>query len=99
MRCRQFQCALLKAVAAGAVAADAALRVIDATKARAQKVSRLLRELDDHDEHRALSLRFKRTKGRLETSTLDAERAEKFGELTLAVHDLNLLLRERFYPG
>src|SRR5262249_40911800 len=82
-RCRQFECALLKSFAAGNVRTSAALRIIGDTKVLAQKVSRLLSELGDADEHVALSLRFKRTKRRLEASNSDPERAEKFGELTL----------------
>jgi hypothetical protein len=98
-RCRHFECALLKSLAAGDVRTGAALRIIGDTKALTQKVIRLLLELGDADEHLALSLRFKRTKRRLEGSELDTERAERFGELTLAVHDLHLRLREHFYPG
>jgi hypothetical protein len=30
---------------------------------------------------------------------LNDETAEKFGELTLAVHNLNVLLSEAFYPA
>jgi hypothetical protein len=36
---------------------------------------------------------------KFETSPQPAEAAGKFGELTLAVHDLNMLLAENFYPG
>lgn len=97
-RCRDFECALLKSVAAGDTNAEAALRAIREAKARAQKVVRLLRELGDHDEQIALSLRFKRVKRRLEKSSFDVAQAERFGELTLAVHDLNLVLRRDFYP-
>jgi hypothetical protein len=35
----------------------------------------------------------------MESSELDDESADCFGELTLAVHDLNLLLSGAFYPG
>jgi hypothetical protein len=35
----------------------------------------------------------------LETSPFDKNAARKFGELTLAVHDLNMLLAKSFYPG
>jgi hypothetical protein len=86
-------------VAAGDRSSEAALRIIRDAQARAQKVARLLRALGDEKEQVALSLRFKRTKRRLEAAGYDGLRAETFGELTLAVHDLNLLLRGRFYPG
>jgi hypothetical protein len=35
----------------------------------------------------------------LEKSGLTEETAATFGELTLAVHDLNVLLSQAFYPG
>jgi Fe-S-cluster containining protein len=99
VRCRQFECALLKSVAEGEMETPKALRVIRDTQKRAEKVKRLLRELGDDEEWRALSLRFKRMQRRFESSVVDEETADKFGELTLAVHDLNLALRARFYPA
>ncbi len=98
-RCRQFECALLKAVAGGQTGVSAALRTIGETQQRAEKVRRLLRAAGDVNESLALSLRFKRTQRRLESSALSAAVADTFGELTLAVHDLNLRLREKFYPA
>jgi hypothetical protein len=47
----------------------------------------------------ALSIRFRRTARRLEEVGLDAQAADTYGRLTLAMHDLNLLLSEAFYPG
>lgn len=98
-RCRDFECALLKAVAAGETEVAGALRVIRDAQRRAEKVKRLLRELGDADESRALSLRFKQMNRRFETLAFDETMTDKFGELTLAVHDLNLLLRVKFYPA
>ncbi|MCU0783181.1 MAG: YkgJ family cysteine cluster protein [Verrucomicrobia bacterium] len=97
-RCRQFECALLKSVAAGKTEVDAALRAIRVARQRADQVHALLREVGDVDSKLALSLRFKRTKRRFEASPPDDARAEVFGRLTLAVHDLNLWLRGKFYP-
>lgn len=99
VRCRQFECALLKSVAAGEMETPRALRVIRDAQKRAEKVKRLLRELGDDEESRALSLRFKRMQRRFESSVVGEEMTDKFGELTLAVHDLNLVLRARFYPA
>jgi hypothetical protein len=98
-RCREFECALLKSVAAGETETAAALRVIREARRQAERVRHLLREVGDHDEHVALSLRFQRTQRRFESSPFEEPAADKFGELTLAVHDLNLLLREKFYPN
>jgi Fe-S-cluster containining protein len=97
--CRKFECLLLRDVKAGDLETAAALRVIREARRRVDKVKKLLRELGDADEHIALSVRFHRMKRRLETSELDEERADRFGDLTLAVHDLNVLLSGRFYPG
>lgn len=98
-RCRDFECALLKSVAAGETSVIEALKVIRDAHQRAEKVRRLLRACGDANEWLALSLRFKRTKHRLESSPFDEGAGDTFGELTLAVHDLNLLLREKFYPA
>jgi uncharacterized protein len=97
-RCRQFECALLLSVQAGETGVDAALRFIRAARRRADRVLRLLRDCGDTEESLALSLRFKRTRKRFEASTPDDAQAEMFSRLTLAVHDLNLLLRAKFYP-
>lgn len=98
-RCRGFDCALLQALAAGETDTAAALRVIQRTRGLAEKVRRLLRESGDTDEQLSLSRRFRRTQRRLESLQLDDDTAEIFGQLTLAVHDLNLALRQHFYPA
>ena len=97
--CREFECLLLRDVKAGHLESAAALRIIQNARRRMEKVKKLLRELGDADEHVALSVRFRRIKRRMESSELDDESADCFGELTLAVHDLNLLLSGAFYPG
>ena len=66
--CREFECLLLKHVAAGRTKRDAALRVIGTARQRAEDVRSLLRELGDHDEQVALSLRFRRMRQRLESN-------------------------------
>lgn len=96
--CRDFECALFKAVADGQRDLPSARRTIRLARERAERVRGLLRSLGDADEDRALSLRFRRTRARVEAGPLDEETADRFGQLTLAVHDLNLLLREAFYP-
>lgn len=98
VRCRQFECALLKVVLAGGVGIPAALRTIRITRQQADRVRQLLRAVGNTEESLALSLRFRRARKRLEAGTLDDETADRFGDLTLAVHDLNLLLRQHFYP-
>ena len=98
-RCRQFDCALLQAALAKKTSIVSALGTIQQAHRRAEKVRRLLRALGDQDEHIALSLRFKRTRRRIESGEIDADTAGAFGELTLAVHSLNVLLSQKFYPA
>ena len=98
-RCRQFDCALLQSAVAEKISVPSALSIIQQAHRRAEKVRRFLRALGDHDEHIALSLRFKRTRRRIESNEIDSDTAEAFGELTLAVHSLNVLLSQKFYPA
>jgi hypothetical protein len=97
--CREFECLLLKRVKAGRTEIASASRLIRTALRRVKKIKRLLCELGDADDTLALSKRFRRTQRRLENGPLEGDAAEKFGELTLAVHDLNVLLAESFYPG
>jgi hypothetical protein len=97
--CREFECVLLKSVKAGRTESAAALRIIRTARERADKVCRLLRALGDTDEQLPLSVRFRRTGKRMKERELDEETADLYGQLTLAVHDLNLLIGDAFYPG
>ena len=97
--CRDFECLLLSSVRAGRTEKSAALEIIRTARRRADKVWRLLRQLGDTDEDLALSVRFRQTAKRLERAALDQETADLYGELTLAVHDLNCLVNSAFYPG
>jgi Fe-S-cluster containining protein len=97
--CRQFECLLFKNVQAGRVQRAAASRIVRTAKERAEKVRALLRELGDPDEQSALSLRFQRAAKRFEKAPLTDDKAEIYADLTLAVHDLNMLLSQAFYPG
>jgi uncharacterized protein len=97
--CREFECLLLKRLQSGRTDRAAALRVIRAAHQRADKVRRLLEALGDADSQTALATRFRRTSKRMEQGDLDEATAETYARLTLAVHDLNLLLCNAFYPG
>lgn len=103
VRCREFECALFKAVAAGKVESTAALKVIRQTRQQAEKVRRLLHELGDSGERVSLARRFKRLKRKFDVGELpdglDAETAyDRFAELCLAVHELDMRLRTKFHP-
>ena len=96
--CRQFECLLLKDLLAGQVDLNAAHRVVRATRRRADKVLKLLRQLGDLDEHLNLKGRFQQTHRRLEAGPINAKTVAILAELTFAMHRLNLLLRDSFYP-
>jgi uncharacterized protein len=96
--CRAFACRVLLNVKAGRLDVAAARRLILEARRLADEVRRQLRELGDTDEDVALSRRFRWMRKRLESGGADRRRAGVFGELTLAVHDLNRLLGEAFYP-
>ena len=97
--CRQFECALFKGVQAGHLEFVRAGRLIKTAHQRAEKVRKRLRLLGDTDETLALSKRFQRLQRCILSGPIDEESAEIFGELTLAVQDLNVLLSDVFYPG
>ena len=97
--CRAFECALLKSVQRGQTKPDGAIRTIEKARRQAGKVRELLRQLGDNDEQMALSLRFRKTAKRLQEGEINAHTADTFSQLTLAAHDLNLVLSEKFYPG
>ena len=97
--CRQFDCALLKRCSGGRLAKKAALEIICAAQERVALVKKLLLDLGDTDINLALGVRFRRTAKRLERGEPDQSTADLFSELTLAVHDLNGIIAEEFYPG
>jgi hypothetical protein len=82
---------------AGQTPHEQALHIIRSAREKAAKVDHLLSELGDCDQQTGLAARFRRTAKRLEHGGLNEATAERYGELTLAVHDLNLLLSQAFY--
>jgi Fe-S-cluster containining protein len=97
--CRDFECLLLKKVETQKLKTSTALEVIKTARERAEKVRHLLRDLGDADEHLPLSLRFRRTAKKMEHGRREQAKNKTFSQLTLAVHDLNLLLSKSFYPS
>jgi len=101
-RCRDFECHLLQQVLAGAREIAEALRLIQRTRKAADQVRRLLRELGDQDEWLPLSRRFRRMRRQCEAgglAAMDEGAVECYAELTLCVHQVQLLLQREFYPG
>ena len=96
-QCRHFECLLLKSVMAGRASFAEALGIIRSARERVDLVERLLADLGESDKQTALAARFRRTAKRLEKAGFDETTAEQYGRLTLAVHELNLLLSQSFY--
>lgn len=97
--CREFECLLLKNVMAGRISRERALKAIEQARQLAATVDRLLQVLGDTDTTLPLATRFHQTGSRLQTVGFDRETADAYGELTVAMHDLNFLLSDSFYPG
>ena len=97
LQCRTFECGVFKDTAAGRIEFAVAMKLVKQARQRADKIRRLLRALGDTEEHRALSDRFARTKQHMESGIADAAAAHTFAELSLAVHQFNLLAHEKFY--
>lgn len=95
--CREFECLLLKNAQEGRISEAEAVRVIKDTLKQAGRVQQLLNELGDSDSSVALSKRFQAMRRRIENGPASPEQIETFGALTVAVHELNVLLSERFY--
>ncbi|MES2694864.1 MAG: YkgJ family cysteine cluster protein [Verrucomicrobiota bacterium] len=96
-QCRTFECQLFKDAKAGRITFAAALPVVKQARRRADNVRRLLRELGDTDEHRALGERIHRTSERMESGRADEGAKAKFADLSLSIHRLKLLSQNRFY--
>ncbi len=98
-RCRDFECALLKDVASGKLDLPSALKTVSLARQRAAKVVSLLRLAGDSNDDQPLTRRFQQVQRRCEAGQLPDAAVDAFGELTLAVHSLNVILSTRFYPG
>jgi hypothetical protein len=96
-RCREFDCAQLRAVQAGTIDPSTALLVIGEALRLVEKVKRLLSRLGDDDTQLPLSRRFQRTTRRLERALPDEDTAATYADLTLAAHELNTLLHAAFH--
>jgi hypothetical protein len=96
-QCRVFECGIFKEAKAGRITVAAALRLVKQARRRADQVRRLLRELGDTEEHRALGERFHRVSARLESGNADATAKAKFADLSLAVHRFKLQAHDQFY--
>jgi Fe-S-cluster containining protein len=96
-QCRDFECVVYKEAKAGRISFAAALRQIKKARRQKDHIRRLLRALDDTEEHRSLGERFRRTQRRMESTITDEAANHTFAELGLAVHAFNLLAHQKFY--
>jgi Fe-S-cluster containining protein len=97
-RCAEFECHLLQETAAGRLALEQALQVVRQAGRRADRVRRLLEQLESEPRpHEPLSVRFRRLQRRLEAAPPDGKAVEVYADLTLAMQDLNFLLSQSFH--
>jgi uncharacterized protein len=96
-QCRVFECGVFKDAKAGRITSAAALQQVKQARRRADKARRLLRELGDTEEHRALGERFHRMSERMELGDVDDAAKAKFADLSLVMHHLKLQTLNRFY--
>jgi uncharacterized protein len=97
--CQQFDCALLKRVQERRITTAGALRLIRQTRGQAETVLNLLRALGNTEESLALGKRFSRVTKQIRNVELKPRTATYYSQLTLAFHELTLLLSRFFYPG
>jgi len=97
--CRAFECAILKNVCSGAVKKTAAMRIIREAKNKLAVINDFLMELGNGDETISHRVRFKQMSRGMKDAGADQAKLALFGELTVAVHELNVLLAKSFYPG
>ena len=96
VRCRTFECRVLKRAQAGEITDAQALKTIRRTHRLAQRVRRILRQLGDTDETVALSRRYQRMMRQPIDLSADERLADLRGELLLAVTDLAGALERNF---
>ena len=96
-QCRVFECGVFKDAKAGRITYASAHRLVKQARQRADKARRLLRQLGDAEEHRALGERFHRMSERLESGPTDAAANAKFADLSLVMHHLKLQALDKFY--
>jgi Fe-S-cluster containining protein len=96
VRCRTFECGLLKRVQAGELGVNVALKTIAQARRKAEKVRGLLRGLGQRDERLALTERY----GQAMTAPVDLSggkvSAGLSGKLMLAFRDLMRTLQGEF---
>jgi len=88
---------LLKKLQKGEVSRASAERLVGRARRKTAVVEQLLRILGQ-TEAVGLADRFRSVTKRLEGEAPDRKTAEIYSKLTVAFHELNLVLHEQFYP-
>jgi hypothetical protein len=96
IRCRTFECRLLKQVTAGEVAVTVALRKTTEARRITEQVRKLVRELGHTDESMPLNRRYATIAAQPIDLATDEERVERRSELMLAVGRLVKVLERDF---
>jgi Fe-S-cluster containining protein len=96
VRCRTFECGLLKRVQAGELDAKAALKAIAQAKRQVEKVCELLRRANSDDEQLALSQRYVRAMSEPVDLSARKAAAELPGKLMKTYRNLMLMLQRDF---
>jgi len=96
-RCRKFECRQLIGVRNGTTTTEKALRQIRTARELADKVEKLLIELDFNNQRLPLSRRFQRCQRAAERGELPESQFDRLADLQLAVHHLTSLLAKEFY--
>jgi len=96
-RCRKFACRQLLDVGAGTTTTAKALRQIRAARKQVVKVEKLLGELGFNEVQLPLKRRFERCQRAAESGKLPRTQFARLARLQLAMHQLMVLLAEKFY--
>lgn len=96
--CRRFECVVLQEQLAGRLSTKSALTIIRRAKRLAGRAAKMLTLLGDTGDKISLRQRYTKAVVRLNRINPTQEEASRFYELSTTMHQLNLLLSERFYP-
>jgi len=97
--CREFECALLKNVCSKKIPKSQALQIIREARMKLAMINELLAEFENTDETLSHRVRFKQVIHQMKDRKSDRAKSIAFGDLTLAFHELNVLIAASFYPG
>lgn len=90
---------MLKRVLDGNLDPAGALKRIRGARRCVARVEKLLAWFGEKDPAMPLAQRFRRVQRRVELGGVSRDSELWFGELTMAVHRLNVQLSRHFYPG